>query len=83
MSSITVSYTHLEFLITESVEQISANRELFKELRICSLAYICITIVPVSYTHLDVYKRQTVRYAHKKGKTVIVINPVSLDVTRE
>ena len=25
----------------------------------------------------------TVRYAHKKGKTVIVINPVSLDVTRE
>lgn len=25
----------------------------------------------------------TVRYAHKKGKTIIVINPVSLDVTRE
>ena len=25
----------------------------------------------------------TVRYAHKKGKSIIVINPVSLDVTRE
>ena len=25
----------------------------------------------------------TVRYAHKKGKTIIVINPASLDVTRE
>lgn len=25
----------------------------------------------------------TVRYAHKKGKTIIVINPVALDVTRE
>ena len=25
----------------------------------------------------------TVRYAHKKGKTIIVINPDSLDVTRE
>ena len=25
----------------------------------------------------------TVRYAHKKGKPIIVINPVSLDVTRE
>ena len=25
----------------------------------------------------------TVRYAHKKGKTIIVINLVSLDVTRE
>jgi len=24
-----------------------------------------------------------VRYAHKKGKSIIVINPVSLDVTRE
>ena len=25
----------------------------------------------------------TVRYAHKKGRSIIVINPVSLDVTRE
>ena len=25
----------------------------------------------------------TVRYVHKKGKSIIVINPVSLDVTRE
>ena len=25
----------------------------------------------------------TVRYAHKKGKPIIVINPASLDVTRE
>ena len=25
----------------------------------------------------------TVRYAHRKGKSIIVINPASLDVTRE
>ena len=28
---------------------------------------------PVSYTHLDVYKRQTVRYIEKAGRTVEVI----------
>ena len=49
-----------KFLVKESKRIHKATR---RRLRICTLLFVCFMVllyVPVSYTHLDVYKRQSI-----------------------
>ena len=62
-SNVPVSYTHLTRLVTADVV-ISAIRDILKLIDCSPLRSISITDTssPVSYTHLDVYKRQAYWY---------------------
>ena len=59
-----VSYTHL---IRSVAGQEVASAEQFREvlLQLTPKETYSVTVMPVSYTHLDVYKRQALKYNQK------------------
>ena len=69
-SAMPVSYTHLSETTGKSPNNITTTHSL-------SILIPVILPFPVSYTHLDVYKRQPL-YTEHKAESFLLLSPISL-----